>query len=124
MHPITESRILSHGPAANESAVLAWPGAEQGAAYDNGSDAASVLSKLKTEFSYVVVAVGAAKDATDLLTISGIVSAVLFVVEAGKTRRWAARYNLDLLQRYGFQDIRLILNKRKFYIPGWLMRFV
>ncbi len=123
-HPITESANLSHGPAANESAVLAWPGAEQGAAYDNGSDAASVLSKLKTEFSYVVVAVGAAKDATDLLTISGIVSAVLFVVEAGKTRRWAARYNLDLLQRYGFQDIRLILNKRKFYIPGWLMRFV
>ncbi len=123
-HPITESASVSDGGIADESAVLAWPTAEQGAAYDRGSDAAAVLAKLRKEFAYVVVAAGPAKDATDLLTIGGIVSAVFFVVEAGKTRRWAAQYSLDLLQRYGFHDIRLILNKRKFYIPGWLMRFV
>jgi Mrp family chromosome partitioning ATPase len=104
--------------------VIAWPVAEQDAAVRGGGDLAAVLAKLRREFAYIVVSAGPVKNSIDLFAISGIVSAVFFIVEAGKTRRDAAKYNLNLLRQCEFEGIRLILNKRIFYIPGWLMRFV
>jgi uncharacterized protein involved in exopolysaccharide biosynthesis len=101
--------------------ILASPSLNEKA---NGVDLVSMLTKMRQEFDYIVLAVGPAKESSDLLVMSGIVSAVLFIVEAGKTRSATARYNLDLLRRYGYENIRLILNKRVFYIPAWLMRFV
>jgi uncharacterized protein involved in exopolysaccharide biosynthesis len=91
---------------------------------DPGNAAVKVISKLSEEFTYVVIAIGAVKDATDLLALNGLVYATFLIVEAGKTRRAAARHSIDVLHRYGFQGIRLILNKRIFYIPEWVMRFV
>jgi polysaccharide biosynthesis protein PslE len=91
---------------------------------DPGSTAITVISKLSEEFSYVVIAIGAVKDATDLLALSGLVSATFLIVEAGKTRRAAARHSIDVLHRFGFQSVRLILNKRIFFLPEWVMRFV
>jgi uncharacterized protein involved in exopolysaccharide biosynthesis len=82
------------------------------------------LSQLRQDFANIVVASGAVKNVTDVLAISDIVSTTLLIVEVGKTRRAAAHYSLDVLQRHGFQDVRLVLNKRRFYIPNWLMRFV
>ena len=124
--PLHQSAHLSGGISINEPGLVPWPAAGAGPDVFNEPevDAISVLMKLRQEFAYVVVSAGAVKDATDLLMISGIVSAAFFIVEAGKTRRASARYGLDVLHRYGFQSIRLILNKRIFYIPTWLMRFV
>jgi len=121
-NPVIES-LNGNDRDVNESAVLAWPATEASTNGGIPSDAVPVLSKLRDEFAYVVVSTGAVKDATDLLQASGIVTAVFFVIEAGKTRSWAARYNLELLQRYGFKGVQLILNKRVYYIPNWLMRF-
>jgi uncharacterized protein involved in exopolysaccharide biosynthesis len=87
-------------------------------------DLVSKLSQLKQEFAYIVISAGGVKDTTDLLALSGVVSVTFLIVEAGTTRYPAVHYSLDLLRRYGFQGIELILNKRVFYIPGWLMRFV
>jgi hypothetical protein len=64
------------------------------------------------------------KEATELLALSSVAYATFLVVEAAKTRRAAARHSIDVLQQYGFQDVRLILNKRIFYLPEWLVRFV
>lgn len=117
------SPSASSNEAAGNPAILKWPGGQD--ISNNGTDnTVSALSQMRNEFAFIVIAAGAVKEATDLLTISGIVSATFFIVESGKTRRESARYSLDLLQRYGFQGIRLILNKRIFYIPNWLMRFV
>jgi hypothetical protein len=82
------------------------------------------LSKLRHDFANIVVASGAVRNATDLLALSDIVSTTLLIVEVGKTRRASAQYSLDTLQRHGFQNVRLLLNKRSLYIPNWLMRFV
>lgn len=92
----------------------------------NGSNGGLIraIEDLRRKFAYVVIADGPVKDATHLVEISNLVTSTLLILEAGKTRRAAARYSLDLLQRYGFQNLRLILNKRVFYIPAWLMRFV
>jgi len=68
--------------------ILNW---DQVVSSENGLGAAVAISKLRQEFAYVVIAAGAVKDTTDLLRLSGIVSAALFIVEAAKTRRSAAR---------------------------------
>jgi hypothetical protein len=105
----------------NQPAILDW---HQVTGPENGLDAADALAKLRPDYHYIVVSMGAVKDTTDLLRLSGIVTVALFIVEAARTRRATARYNLDLLRQYGFKRVQLILNKRVFYIPAWLMRFV
>lgn len=122
-HPLTASLSFS-GADGDDPVILAWPTVEEGETGKLRTDAVEFLSKLRQEYTFVVVSAGAVKDAADLLTISGMVSTAFFIVEADKTRRPAARYNLELLRRYGFQGVQLILNKRIFYIPSWLMRFV
>jgi uncharacterized protein involved in exopolysaccharide biosynthesis len=109
--------------AASEPSLLPWPSLKQGQA-GVGKVALAALEEFRREFDYVVVAGGAVREATDLLTIGGIVASTFLIIEAGKTRRAAARYSLELLRLYGFQGIKLILNKRVFYVPSWLMRFV
>ena len=121
-NPVIESLNEIRRDSNESAAVLPWPASEPGTSNGVLNDAVPVLSKLRDEFAYVVVSTGAAKDAADLLQASGVVTATYFIIESGKTRSWAARYNLELLQRYGFQSVQLILNKRVFYIPEWLMR--
>lgn len=115
------------GPGHPEP-LLEMPASQANHANDAGhgadGDFIRLLESLREKFAYVVVAGGAVKEATDLLATSKLVSATLLILEAGATRRAAARYSLDMLQRYGFQNVRLILNKRVLYIPAWLMRFV
>ena len=82
------------------------------------------LTKLRQEYAYVVIAAGAVKDAVGLFPISGLVCCTFFVLEPGKSSQNSARYGLDLLHRFGFSGIRLILNKRTSYLPEWMTRRV
>jgi len=92
----------------------------------NGTPADPIarLTKLRQEYAYVVIAAGAVKDAVGLFPISGLVCCTFFVLEPGKSSRNSARYGLDLLGRFGFSGIRLILNKRTSYLPEWMTRRV
>ena len=93
--PLNQSSALSGGISVNEPGLVPWPavgGTGPDVFGETEADAVPVLMKLRQEFAYVVVAAGAVKDATDLLMISGIVSAALFIIEAGKTRRASARF--------------------------------
>lgn len=91
---------------------------------ESAQDVIALMDRLRRDYTTVVLASGAVKDATDLLSINNFAPTAFLVVEAGKTRRASVRYSLDMLQRYGFQNVGIILNKRKLYIPSWLMRFV
>ena len=91
---------------------------------ESTDDALLLLNKLRQEYTSIVMASGAVKDATDLLAISGVAPVTFLVIEAGKTRQATARFSIEMLQRYGFHDVGVILNRRKLYIPNWLMRFV
>jgi hypothetical protein len=119
---IVESLILPDG-SPNELALRTLPNPEHAVVKREG-DAASMIEKLREEFAYIVIASGAVREATELLALSGIVAATFLIVEAGKTRRATALHSIDLLRQYGFQNTRVILNKRIFYLPNWLMRFV
>jgi uncharacterized protein involved in exopolysaccharide biosynthesis len=84
------------------------------------ADPVARLTELRQEYAYVVIAAGAVKDAVGLFPISGLVCCTFFVLEPGKSSRNSARYGLDLLRRFGFSGIRLILNKRISYLPEWM----
>jgi hypothetical protein len=115
-HSINESLSLTDGPP-----VLKLPGDEPDG---TPADPIARLTKLRQEYAYVVIAAGAVKDAVGLFAISGAVCCTFFVLEPGKTSRNSARYGLDLLRRFGFSGIRLILNKRISYLPEWMTRRV
>jgi uncharacterized protein involved in exopolysaccharide biosynthesis len=85
-----------------------------------GAFARATLTKLCQEYAYVVIAAGAVKDAVGLFAISGVVCYTFFVLEPGKSSRNSARNGLDLLCRFGFSGVRLILNKRISYLPDWI----
>jgi Mrp family chromosome partitioning ATPase len=120
-HPLV--RPEASDSDASIPTVLPWPRDVETTSPD-ASDIRSTLTKLRQEFTYVVVAAGAVKDTTDLFPISELASSTFLIVDAGKTRRAAARHSLEQLRRYGFEGIQLILNRRVFYIPRWIMRFV
>jgi polysaccharide biosynthesis protein PslE len=117
---ITEPLSVTGGSVSDLTLRL-WPGDDKSNAE---SAALAVVSQLQQEFAYVVIAAGAVKEATELLALSSVAYATFLIVEAAKTRRAAARHSIDVLHQYGFQDVRLILNKRIFYLPEWLVRFV
>lgn len=120
LHPVIK---VTGDLDASAPTVLPWHGTDESTT-QNAAGILSTLSKLRQEFTYVVVAAGAVKDTTDLFAISEIASATFLIVDAGKTRLAAARHSLEQLRRFGFKGIQLILNRRVFYIPGWVMRFV
>jgi len=88
------------------------------------ADPVARLIELRQEYAYVVIAVGAVKDAVGLFKISRVVCCTFLVLEPGKSSRNSARYGLDLLRRFGFSSIRLILNKRVSYLPARMTRRV
>jgi hypothetical protein len=88
------------------------------------ADPVARLTKLREEYAYVVIAAGPVKNAAGLLAISGVVGCTFFIVEPGVSSRNSARYGLDLLRRFGFSGISLILNKRTSHVPDWMTRRV
>jgi hypothetical protein len=123
----TENSIIDSsgsGDAISSQMVLIRRSSEDLAAKSTDGNRIAALSQLREDFDNIVVASGAVKNATNVLSYSDIVSTTLLIVEVGKTRRAAAHYSLDVLQRHGFQNVRLVLNRRSFYLPDWMMRYV
>jgi uncharacterized protein involved in exopolysaccharide biosynthesis len=122
----TANRIVTDSDAdkaADTPALLTWPSKSTGTPGTN-VDSLAALAGWRQVFSYVVIAGGAVHDAVDLLTIAPLITSTFLVVEAGRTRSAAALRSLELLRNYGFEGTKLILNKRIFFVPNWLMRFV
>lgn len=84
----------------------------------------TIIQKLKEEFDWVFVNIPPVKDSFDLVFLSWYVYKVLFFVEAEKTHIQAAKYNLDILKQYGLDDVSVIFNKRRFYIPEFLYKIL
>ncbi len=84
----------------------------------------TIIQKLKEEFDWVFVNIPPVKDSFDLVFLSWYVYKVLFFVEAEKTNIQSAKYNIDILKQYGLDDISIIFNKRRFYIPEFLYKII
>jgi Mrp family chromosome partitioning ATPase len=87
-----------------------------------GEGVKSLISSLRERFDYVIVdsaPVGVSPEST---TLCDKVDAVLLVVQHGHTRREIVKRTKDIIERAGGRLLGVILNKRKFPIPGFLYR--
>jgi Mrp family chromosome partitioning ATPase len=78
--------------------------------------------KLKPRFDLILVDSPPATTSTDGLAMSSKVEGTVLVVEAEKTR-WPVAENVrDRIKRSGGNILGMVLNKRKYYIPGFIYK--
>lgn len=82
------------------------------------------LDKLREEYDFVFCNVPPVKDSADLVFLNYHVDRILFFVEAERTKLQVVKHNIDTLVQYGFSKISFVLNKRLFYIPKSLYKYV
>jgi succinoglycan biosynthesis transport protein ExoP len=77
----------------------------------------SLLDEIRDEFDYIFIAIPPVNMATELVYLGKLVDKVIFIVEAERTNREVVRHNLNIIRQSGSNDIGLVLNKRRYYIP-------
>ncbi|GAB6162764.1 hypothetical protein JCM12298_19240 [Desulfothermus naphthae] len=87
-------------------------------------DKFSILSQLREEYEYVFVNMPALRDSHEFIFLRNHIDKVIFVVEAESIKIHIVKHNLNILKEYGITNIVTILNKRKFYIPETVYRFI
>jgi Mrp family chromosome partitioning ATPase len=80
------------------------------------------LKKLKQRFDLILIDSPPATASTDGLAMSSKVDGIVLVVEAEKTRWPVAETVRDRIKRSGGNILGIVLNKRRYYIPGWIYR--
>lgn len=79
---------------------------------------------LKQHFNYVLIDASPVLSNSDVQVLAGAVDGAILVVKAHKTRRQVAQEARKLLERSGAKVIGVVLNRRRFPIPGWLYRSI
>ncbi|MFP5238918.1 MAG: exopolysaccharide transport family protein [Acidobacteriota bacterium] len=92
--------------------------------HEDVRDKYSILEQLKQEYDFVFCNIDSIKDSAALVFLNNSIDRVLFFIEADRTKSQVVGFNLDTLRQYGFANISFILNKRRFYIPKCLYRYV
>jgi hypothetical protein len=77
---------------------------------------------ISKSYDYLVVSGGPVKDYPELLGLAGITLSTFLIIEAGRTRQASARNSVEVLNSYGFSKVNLVLNRRTYPVPEWLMR--
>jgi uncharacterized protein involved in exopolysaccharide biosynthesis len=77
---------------------------------------------ISKSYDYLVVSGGPMKDYPELLGLAGITLSTFLIIEAGRTRQASARNSVEVLNSYGFSKVNLVLNRRTYPVPEWLMR--
>jgi protein-tyrosine kinase len=80
------------------------------------------FKKLKQRFDLILVDSPPAITSTDGLAISSRVDGIVLVVEAERTRWPVAETVRDRIKRNGGNILGIVLNKRRYYIPGWIYK--
>ena len=83
-----------------------------------------LIDMLRGKFKYVLIDSPPVLPYVDSDIISGFVDGVAIVVEANSTRSEVLNVAINRLKSVDAKIVGLILNKRVFYIPKWLYKFV
>ncbi len=88
-----------------------------------GSDAfKAFLQTARQIFDYTILDSSPVTLFSETRLLCPMVDGVILVIEAGRTRRRAAVKAKNEIESAGGTLLGSVLNKRKFYIPGWLYR--
>jgi hypothetical protein len=81
-----------------------------------------LLERLRERFDLIVIDAPALGTSSDGVRVSKLADGVAMVVEAGETRWQAIKRDLTRLQAQGAKVLGVVLNKRKYYIPGFIYK--
>ncbi len=82
------------------------------------------LDGLRKEFDLILIDAPALGPSSEAALLSSVADGVVLVVEARKTRWQVARHALDQVGAQKGKVLGVVLNKRRFYIPGFLYRIL
>jgi len=83
-----------------------------------------LLLTLRRQFDYIILDAPPVLFFPESRIISTKADGVVLVLESGQTRRHVALKAKKQLLQSGSKILGIVLNKRKYYIPTWLYRFV
>ncbi len=83
-----------------------------------------VIDRLKAHYKYILIDSPPVVPFVDSDIISGFVDGVVIVVEANSPPSEVLSVTINRLKAVDAPIVGLILNKRVFYIPKWLYRFL
>ena len=89
-----------------------------------GEQLKRVLGELSADYTNIVIDGPDLNTFPEQLNLVSSLSDVVFVLEADHTTAMAAARNLALLREAGANLTGIILNKRRYEIPGWIYRWV
>jgi Mrp family chromosome partitioning ATPase len=83
-----------------------------------------LIDMLRGKYRYVLIDSPPVLPYVDSDIISAFVDGVAIVVEANSTRSEVLNVAINRLKSVDAKIVGLILNKRQFYIPKWLYKFI
>ncbi len=117
-----DSAILSVGDSGLHVARLFADGSDGTVAGIHAPGFERVLSALRARFALIVFDAPPADVAPDAFALASRSDGVVLVVEAERTRWQVADAVRARLEEQGGRILGAVLNKRRFYIPGWIYR--
>jgi capsular exopolysaccharide synthesis family protein len=81
-----------------------------------------LLGSIKSGYRFVVIDVPALNETSSAIRLASLCDGVILVVEAERLRREIARRAKEQLMKLNANVLGVVLNKRRFHIPGWLYR--
>ena len=75
---------------------------------------------MKEKFDLILIDSSSDASNFEIIALSSNVDGVVLVVEAGKTRRHVAESVKKKIEASGGLILGVVLNKRRYYIPGFL----
>jgi capsular exopolysaccharide synthesis family protein len=81
-----------------------------------------LMSSMKEYYRYVVIDMPSLKDTNSATRLASLCNGVVLVVEMERLRREVVVRAKAQLLRWNANVLGVILNKRRFHIPGWLYR--
>jgi capsular exopolysaccharide synthesis family protein len=78
------------------------------------------IEQMKMQGDWVLFDSPPMNSCSDAIALAGKVDGVVLVVESERTRREVALQYKDRLEKSGARILGVVLNKRRFHIPGWV----
>jgi Mrp family chromosome partitioning ATPase len=82
------------------------------------------MAQCRRQYDYIVVDGPPLDEAPESIALAANVDGVVLVLDARNTRRRIALRAKERIEQVGGKVLGVALNRRRFYIPGWLYRLL
>ncbi|MGR6035982.1 MAG: CpsD/CapB family tyrosine-protein kinase [Candidatus Nitrosoglobus sp.] len=97
-------------------------GKENGSAVFDSRELNQILEVAREQFNYVLFDMPPVKCLSEIFSICSQADGIVFVIEAGKTRRQVAAAVKEQFEKVGARVLGFVLNRKKYYIPEFIYK--